>query len=141
MRNTDSRRPARAGLSLIELLASVAIVAVLAGVALPMAEGHARAAREAELRRGLFEIRAAIDRFYLDAHAARPEAREEAKYPASLEELVTHRYLRRIPIDPFTGRAAWDPVPYRESPAGGGIFDVRSRAHAVSSTGEPYRAW
>jgi len=129
------------GLSLIELLASIAIVAVLAGAALPMAEGYAKAAREAELKRHLLEMRAAIDRHYLDAHARRPDAPEVSKYPATLEELVAKKYLRRLPADPTTGRVDWERVPYLELPRPAGLFDVRSRNRAVSTTGEPYSSW
>lgn len=137
MRTIEGRR----GLSLIELLVSIAIVAILAGTALPMAEGYAKSARESELKRNLLDLRAAIDRYYADAHAKDPAAPEASKYPASLEELVARRYLRAIPADPLTGRADYERIYYVDLPKPQGLFDVKSRARKLSSTGEFYSAW
>lgn len=103
------------GFTLVEMLLVLLLVALLAGLAAPVVNGGIQRAREAALRENLHQLRKAIDDHFAD----------RGEYPASLEELVTQRYLRRIPIDPFTERSdTWIAVPDEA----GRLIDVRSGA-------------
>ena len=83
-------------------------------------------ARETALREDLFEMRKAIDNFYAD----------KRRYPDSLQELVSRKYLRRIPKDPITMRADWVEV---HQTGGRGVIDVKSAAPGKDLNGIPFR--
>ncbi|HVL37268.1 MAG TPA: type II secretion system protein G [Burkholderiales bacterium] len=94
------------------------MIALLLSVVVPDYVGRVRKAEEAVLKENLMVMRDALDKHYADA----------GKYPATLEELVSKRYLRAIPADPFTASPrTWVPVPPSD-PQKGGIYDVRSAA-------------
>lgn len=123
------------GWTLIELTVVVALVSVLAGLAMAGYRTAMTRAREAVLKEDLFRMRDAIDQHYAD--------REE--YPATLGDLVTHGYLRSIPVDPFTDSAAtWQVEPAPVGPADPltpGIYDVRSGSDRTALDGSPYGEW
>ena len=123
--------PRGRGFTLIELLVVMAAVALLLGVAAPRYIEHVDRAREAALRSNLAALRDAIDRFQADRGA----------YPAKLQDLVDGRYLRAVPVDPFTERAdSWLVV----APAGGSggqVADVRSTAPGAGRDGKRYAEW
>jgi len=152
----------QAGLTLIELILATGILLVLAGAALPYARATVRTAKEAELRRDLREIRTAIDR-YKDA-ADKNQIRVSADsngYPPDLETLVKGvslasvggttsnkriRFLRRIPIDPMTGKADWGLRSNQDdldssSWGGQNVFDVYSRSTDLAVDGTRYSDW
>lgn len=118
------------GFTLIELLVVLAALGLLLSIAAPRFVEHVDRSRESVLRQNLAGLRKAIDLFYEDRE----------RYPESLQELVTHRYLRSLPLDPMTDRDdTWVLVP---PPNGGrGVFDVRSAAPGVARDGRPYAAW
>lgn len=154
------------GLTLVELLVSLAILAILAGVAMPYAEVAWRRDQEMELRRSLRLIRTAIDRFHADALAGRisrlESAASEDKYPLTLEVLVNGVdrgdakgsrifYLRRIPRDPFARQDTpvteqWQLRGYQDAPDalnwnGKDVYDVRSMSGRKAINGTLYRDW
>src|SRR3954453_8549064 len=104
------------GLTLVELIVAVTILAILAGAAVPLARTTVRRSKERELRRDLWEMRDAIDRYKdaADRGAFQIKVGTEG-YPPDLETLVDGvdvqgkkvRFLRSIPIDPMTGKAEW----------------------------------
>lgn len=107
-----------AGFTLVELMVVLTVIALLLSVVVPDYVGRMRRAEEAVLKENLVVMREALDKHYADA----------GKYPASLEELVTKRYLRSIPPDPFTqSPQTWVPVPPSD-PQKGAVYDVRSAA-------------
>ncbi len=126
----------RRGFTLIELMIVMTILGILAAIAAPSIRTHSIRAREAVLLEDLYLMRQNIDAFFAD----------RARYPDSLEELVTERYLRDIPRDPFT-RAddTWEVVPPEAGTDGelapGGVFDVRSGSELVGLNGIPYSEW
>jgi general secretion pathway protein G len=119
----------RRGFTLIELLVVMAIIATLLSLAVPYYFGSLQRSREAVLKENLELMRDALDKFYGDA----------GRYPDQLGDLVSRRYLRRIPSDPVTDSAAsWQTVPPPE-PEQGLIYDVKSGAEGTASDGTPYR--
>lgn len=131
MRDLPSGRGRRAGFTLIELMVVLAIVALLVMLAAPRYMGSVDRARESALKENLFQMRAAIDKFYAD----------RSRYPTDLRELVEQRYLRSIPPDPLTDRSdTWVAVTVKEQ-AGGGISNVRSGASGRALDGSQYASW
>jgi general secretion pathway protein G len=125
-----------AGFTLIELMVVVALISVLAGMGVVIYRNSIVRTREATLKTDLFRMRDAIDQYYAD----------KAKYPATLEALVSDGYLREIPRDPFTNSAeTWQPVP-AEPDAGDptadvGIYDVKSGSEETALDGSRYADW
>lgn len=160
---TGNRLSAQAGLTLLEVLLTMAIMAVLASVILPMAEVSATRSKELELRRALREIRTAIDQYKDDFDRAVQEKKiiaaiNETGYPQELEDLVEgddwkglypykRKYLRRIPRDPFDEYdEGWGLRAYRDDPdstiyGGEDIYDVYSQSSRIALDGTPYNTW
>ncbi|MEJ5210575.1 MAG: prepilin-type N-terminal cleavage/methylation domain-containing protein [Burkholderiales bacterium] len=119
------------GFTLIELLVVLAIVATLLTLAAPRYFHSVDRAREAVLKQNLAGLRDALDKYHADT----------GRYPDSLEELVTRKYLRAIPPDPLTGRSdTWIPVPPQD-PNLGAVYDVKSGAPGRGSDNTPYGEW
>jgi general secretion pathway protein G len=144
------------GFTLIELVITVAIVAILASVALPLNELVVQRAKEQDLRRALRDIREAIDTYKQASDEGRIQKKVgESGYPRRLEELVAGvedqkspkkqkiYFLRRLPPDPFGGE--WGVRAYASPPddpqEGDDVFDVYSRSERVGLNGRPYREW
>lgn len=118
------------GFTLIELLVVMAVLAVLASLVAPRYMDKVDTARETVLRQDLVGLRTAIDQFY----------RDKARYPDTLEDLVTQRYIRALPVDPITDRAdSWVPVPPKDGSKG--VFDVKSGAPQKARDGSSYASW
>ena len=119
------------GFTLVELLVVLAIIATLLSLAAPRYTGSVDKAKEAVLKENIGTLRSAIERHFGDT----------GKYPASLDDLVTKHYLRRIPLDPITDSAtAWVVLPPTNAQKGA-VFDVKSGAPGNSRDGTPYRDW
>lgn len=120
---------ARQGFTLIELLVVLAILAILGTMVVPQYLDRAQDAREAVLRDNLHKTRKVIDEFY----------RDHGRYPAQLDELVSLRYLRELPMDPITGRKDGWTVIKPEGQAG--VLDLRSTAPGKGRDGTPFVLW
>lgn len=119
------------GFTLIELLVVMAIVATLLSLVAPRYFNSLEKAREAVLRQDLSIMRQAIDQFYSDT----------GKYPIDMMELVDKRYLRSIPIDPFTeSNQTWVEVPPRNETETG-VYDVHSGYKGRAPDGSFYEEW
>jgi general secretion pathway protein G len=131
------RRPTLAdGFTLIELLVVMSLIVVLSSVALVGYQNSIVRAREATLMDDLYKLREAIDQYYAD----------KQKWPATLEDLVTDGYVRKIPEDPMTNSAdTWQTVAAESDPANPtaepGIFDVKSGSDKTALDGKPYAEW
>ncbi len=123
------QRKSGRGFTLIELLVVMAIIALLLTLAAPRYFQSVQRSREAVLKEDLHLMRDAIDKHYADT----------GKYPASLDDLVTKRYLRRVPVDPITESATtWVIVEPPDKPDARVVYDVRSGAPGKSLGGTPY---
>lgn len=119
------------GFTLVELMVVMAIIALLLALALPRYFNHLESSRETILKQDLAVMRDAIDKFHGDRN----------RYPDSLDELVSARYLRALPVDPFTGRSdTWQTIA-PEGEAAGAVYDIRSGAPGASHNGSPYADW
>lgn len=105
----------RRGFTLIELVVVLAILALLLTIAVPRYLHTLDSGRLSVQRQNIAALRDAIDKFRGDV----------GRYPTSLDELVSARYLRTIPVDPATERPDWVVVPPQD-PSQSGVFDVRS---------------
>lgn len=153
-----------AGFTLIEIVITVAIVALLASAAFPVSELVVQRTKETALRRSLHQIRDAIDAYKLAWDEGRvKKSMNESGYPKTLEQLAEGvddekspkrekiYFLRRIPRDPFNNEdglpaaATWGKRSYAsahdEPREGSDVFDVFSRAPGKASDGRPYRDW
>ncbi|WP_310385678.1 type II secretion system protein [Roseateles sp.] len=121
------------GFTLIELIVVMAIVALLASIAAPRYFNSLQKSKETALRSSLSTMRDALDQF----------AADKGRYPDSLEELATARYIREIPEDPLTGsREAWVVLaPPPDAIATGQVYDVRSGAAGRASDGRLFADW
>jgi general secretion pathway protein G len=124
------------GFTLIELLVVMTIIVLLASVGMTLYGTSVTRAKEAALSEDLFQMRKAIDEYYAD----------KQKYPASLDALVSEKYLREIKPDPFTSSIdTWQTVmsePDAANPsAETGIWNVKSGADGTGSDGRPYSEW
>ena len=121
----------RHGFTLIELLIVMAIIGTLLALVVPRYYDSVKRAEEAALRHNLAQMREALDKHFADT----------GRYPNALEELVSRRYLRRIPPDPLTGTAdSWATVPPAD-PELGLVYDVRSGASGTARDGTAFETW
>lgn len=152
-------RKYRSGLTLVELIVAFTILATLTVMAVPMAKYKVRREREKELRISLREIRTAIDKYkdMADQQLLGQQKLDSDNYPEKLEVLVEGvklqgsvdkkvRFLRRMPKDPFTGKAEWGMRSTKDDPkatswGGQNVFDVYSKTMEKAADGTPYSEW
>jgi general secretion pathway protein G len=155
-RNSSARNAA--GFTLLEMIATMAIMLILVGAAVPALLIQAKRAREAELHRCLRELRSAIDRYkdFSDRGMIPTEA-DTFGYPPDLDTLVKgvvlkgtanakYKFLRRIPVDPMTGKAEWGLRSMQDDPdsrswGGQNVFDVYSLSQGTALDGSKYADW
>ena len=131
-----TRARALHGFTIIELLVVLAVIGMLLAIAAPRYVQHLDNAREVVLKQDLQQMRDAIDKFYAD----------QARYPATLDELVTKHYLRSIPVDPITDRADTWKLQNQQGQTIAGqpasvAFDVHSGASGQGLDGTAYATW
>jgi len=151
------------GLTLIELVIAMAILAILASAVIPMTEVTVVRTKELELRRALRDIRSAIDAYKSDYDEAVTEKKifvslGESGYPKELKKLVEgndwgglyphkKKYLRRIPADPFDrDDNGWGLRSYSDDSdstvwSGDDIYDIYSQSEDIALDGTYYREW
>jgi general secretion pathway protein G len=146
------------GFTLVEMIAALTIMLILTAVALPLARVQIQRRKEQELRQALRDLRQAIDRYkdYSDRGMI-PTNADSFGYPPDLETLVKgvpvkgaatakYKFLRRIPVDPFTGEANWGMRAMQDDPdskswSGGNVFDVYSKSYGTGLDGTKYEDW
>jgi general secretion pathway protein G len=149
------------GTTFLEVIAVAAIIAILAAAVLPLSRVTRQRQREIELRRSLREIRTAIDRFKEGVDRGQIGGTDvqlgSEGYPESLETLVEGvnqvgrpgvklKFMRRIPEDPFSGKAEWGMRCYQDekdssSWCGDNVYDVYSLAEGAALDGSKLKDW
>jgi len=144
-----------AGLTLVELIVTVAILGILASAAVPIARFQVKRQKERILRYDLWQMRAAIDAYKdaADKHAFQTKV-DSQDYPPDLQTLVDGvdvqgkkvRFLRHIPIDPMTGNDDWglrsmQDDPTSDSWGGQNVFDVYTKSEGTGLDGTKYSDW
>ncbi|MEQ1668126.1 MAG: prepilin-type N-terminal cleavage/methylation domain-containing protein [Sulfuriferula sp.] len=125
------RRIKSSGFTLVELLVVMAIIALLLSLAAPRYFNSVEKSKEAVLRENLMLTRQALDKYYGD----------NGKYPDTLDQLVSKRYLRSLPLDPITdSNTTWVIVPPAEAEKGE-VFDLKSGAPGNARDGTEYKDW
>ena len=153
-----SRAHSESGFSMVEMAVVAIMIAILAAIALPVARYSVRRQKELELRHQLRTMRDAIDQYkkMSDSGLIPLEIGGEG-YPPDLDKLVEgvnlvgqtqkkQRFLRRIPIDPMTGKADWGKRSYQDdadsqSWGGQNVYDVHSLSEAKALDGTFYKDW
>jgi general secretion pathway protein G len=130
------RHRSGAGFTLIELMIVMSLIVILASIGLTVYTNSVIRAKESVLKEDLFRMRDAIDQYYAD----------KGKYPVTLDSLVSEKYLRSIPVDPFTNSAdTWRSIQSEPDPtnptAEPGVYDVRSGSDQKAIDGTNYADW
>jgi len=130
-------RPSRAsGFTLMEMMIVMALIVILAGIGMTVYGSSVQRSKEAVLKEDLFRMRDAIDQYYADKN----------KYPGSLEDLVSEKYLRAVPVDPFTQSTdSWQTTTSEPDPGNpsleSGISNVKSGSEQTGLDGSRYADW
>ena len=149
------RSASESGLTLVELIVTCAILAILASAAVPVTRFEVKRAKERELHYDLWQMRDAIDKYKDAADKGAFQTKVDSQnYPPDLDELVKGvdvqgkkvKFLRRIPVDPMTGKAEWglrsmQDDPDSDSYGGQSVFDVYSKSDGTALDGTKYKDW
>jgi general secretion pathway protein G len=156
MRRKRVKQAGTLGVTLLEMIVVITILLILMGAAVPIMKVTVSRQREVELRRDLWEMRGAIDRYKdaADKNAFQQKLGSEG-YPPDMDTLVKGvevaggkklRFLRRIPVDPMTGSSDWglhsmQDDPQSDSWGGQNVFDVYTKSTGVGLNGTKYKDW
>jgi len=126
------------GFTLVEITVVVVLIGILVSIALPIYRSAIIRAREAVLKENLFQIRDAISKYLYD----------KKKYPTTMDDLITAKYLRKVPIDPIAKTDEWELVHFEpeemedfDPEIAESVIDVKSTAQGLSLDGESYSEW
>jgi general secretion pathway protein G len=147
-------------MTLIELIVAFTILMVLTSMAVPVARTQVRRIKERQLREAEAEIRKAIDKYkdLADGGKLGIQNQDTYGYPPTLDALVDGvkgsgqaadtklKFLRRIPIDPMTGKREWGLRSMQDDPkstgwGGQNVFDVYTKSDDKAADGTPYSDW
>jgi general secretion pathway protein G len=148
-------RTGERGLTLVELVVTVTILAVLASAAVPVARFQVKRQNERMLRYDLWMMRDAIDKYKDAADKNAFQIKVDSQgYPPDLQTLVDGvevqtkkvKFLRHIPVDPMTGKDDWgmrsmQDDPKSDSYGGQSVFDVYSKSTGTALDGTKYADW
>jgi general secretion pathway protein G len=158
------QRSSSSGFTLIEMIVTVALVAIIASVATPFIKLNIQREKERELKEALRDIRSAIDAYKRAGDEGLiARSSDSTGYPHSLGELVTGvanqrdpkarkiYFLRRLPRDPMNtspstaAEETWGKRSYASEPdnptEGDDVYDVYSLSEKTGINGVPYREW
>lgn len=125
-------KTSKKGFTLIELLLVLTLIAMLAGLAVPVVSKSIQRSKAATLKEDLFVLRKTINDFYAD----------HGSYPESLDDLVSQGYIRTIPVDPMTNSSdTWVTERATGEEGNGGIKDIRSGHQGDAPDGTHYENW
>lgn len=121
----------RTGFTLVELLVVMAIIALLLSLAVPRYFGSMDRSKETILKENLYLMRDALQKYYGD----------KGKYPEGIDDLVSEKYLRKIPADPISGSDKTWKVVAPEGGSKGNVYDIHSGAPGSATDGTAYSEW
>jgi len=119
------------GFTLVELLVVLAIIAMLLSLAAPRYFNSMDKSKETVLRENLAMTRQALDKYFGD----------NGKYPDTLDDLITKKYLRSLPVDPFTESSTTWTIISPDTPDKGVVFDIKSGSPGKGMDGSAYKDW
>ena len=119
------------GFTLVELLVVLTILALLLSLATPRYFNSIEKAKDAALKEELNTVRESLDKYYGD----------RGQYPKTLGDLVEHKYIRKLPIDPITEKNNTWIITSPEPPIEGDIYDIHSGAKGIAKDGTRYEDW
>jgi len=147
-------------MTLIELIVAFTILMVLTSMAVPVARTNVRRLKERQLREAEAEIRQAIDKYkdLADSGKLGIQKQDTYGYPETLDALVDGvkgsgkaadtklKFLRRIPIDPMTGKREWGLRSMQDDPkstgwGGQNVFDIYTKSDDKAADGTAYSDW
>ncbi len=151
----ESKRRNSRGFTVIELIVAMTILMILTAAAVPIVRVTVQRGKERELRRDLWEMRDAIDRYKDAADRGAFQVKVDSQgYPPDLDTLVKGvdsngkkmRFLRRIPVDPMTGTTEWGLRSMQDeadsdSWGGQNVFDVYTKSEGTGLDGTKYKTW
>ena len=121
----------KSGFTLIELMVVMAVIALLLSLAVPRYFASVDRSKEVVLKEDLFLMRDALQKYYGD----------KGEYPSDLSDLVSQKYLRKIPVDPISeSDKTWQTVS-PDADLKGNVYDVHSGATGQSKDGSSYSEW
>lgn len=140
---------------MVELIVAMTILMILTAIAAPVMRISIQRAKERELRRDLWMMRDAIDRYKDAADRGAFQTKVDSQgYPPDLDTLVKGvdangkkmRFLRSIPVDPMTGKDEWGMRSMQDDPdsdswGGQSVFDVYSKSEGTGLDGTKYKTW
>ena len=143
------------GFTLVELIVATTLLLILTSLALPLARVVIKRERERDLRRALWSMRDAIDRYKDAADQGKFQIKVGSEgYPPDLQTLVDGvdvggkklKFLRRIPIDPMTGNTEWGLRSMQDDPdsdswGGDNVFDVFTKSQGTALDDTHYKDW
>jgi general secretion pathway protein G len=143
------------GFTLLELIVAMTILMILTAAATPVVRITIQRGKERELRRDLWQMRDAIDRYKDAADRGAFQTKIDSQgYPPDLDTLVKGvdangkkmRFLRQVPTDPMTGKQEWGQRAIQDDPdadswGGGNVFDIYSKSESTGLDGTKYKTW
>ena len=155
---TAFRRGSERGLTLVEVLITISVLLIMAGAVMPLAKVTLKRQKELELKRDLRTMREAIDLYkkYSDQGLIEKEGVDSEGYPPDLDTLVEGvsqvgttkklKFLRRVPIDPFTHSDEWGLRSYQDEPDSKSwgrqnVYDVYTLSQGTALDGTKYQDW
>jgi general secretion pathway protein G len=156
MNNTAKAAVRERGVTLLEMIIVISIILILMGAAVPVVKISVKRQKETELRRDLWEMRDAIDRYHEAASKNLFQVKLGTEgYPPDLDTLVNGveiaggkklRFLRRVPVDPMTGNTDWglrsmQDDPQSDSWGGQDVFDIYTKSDGTGLNGQKYKDW
>jgi general secretion pathway protein G len=140
---------------MVELIVAMTILMILTAIAAPVMRISIQRAKERELRRDLWMMRDAVDRYKDAADRGAFQTKVDSQgYPPDLDTLVKGvdangkkmRFLRSIPVDPMTGKDEWGMRSMQDDPdsdswGGQSVFDIYSKSEGTGLDGTKYKTW
>lgn len=144
--NFNAAAKCNSAVTFVELMICVSVISIIAASALALSETGSRLSREFELKSTLRLVRNAIDRYYDKSLEESPALMDNLHYPKSLNELIEKKYMRKLPLDPFTGSSDFRLISSTDEPDslktnGENIYDIKSSSDYTALDNSKVDQW